>query len=69
MQSNDITIGICNGKNYRDICGTTNIQRAATNGGIFIHLELDESLREHDNPLINALQQAIRSSILPQSYP
>jgi hypothetical protein len=59
LQNNDVTVGICNGKNYQDVCGTTNVQRLATNGGIFIHLELSESLREHDNAFITALKQAL----------
>jgi len=60
LQNNNITSGYCNGKNYEDICGTTNAQRLATSGGIFIHLELNESIRKRDGYLINAFQQAIR---------
>ena len=59
LHNNDLSTGICDGKNYQDICGTTNIQRSVTSGGIFIHLELNELLRKQDNQLINALQQAI----------
>jgi hypothetical protein len=59
LQNNNISVGICNGKNYQDLCGTTNIQRMATNGGIFIHLELSESLRMQDSTLVTSLRQAI----------
>lgn len=54
-----ISIALCNGKNFRDLCGTLNIQRKATSGGIFIHLELERSLRENDTAFVEALKQAL----------
>jgi len=61
LQRNNITYGICNGKNYLDLCGTENIQSAATIGGIFIHMELDETIRADDTALVASLKQALLS--------
>lgn len=57
LHGNNITFGICNGKTYLDLCGTENIQSIATSGGIFIHMELDETLRKNDSALITSLKQ------------
>jgi hypothetical protein len=59
LRGNSITVGICNGKNYKDLCGTSNIQRSVTDGGIFIHMELSESLRINDSAFVTSLQQAM----------
>ncbi|HXD10111.1 MAG TPA: hypothetical protein VN653_08620, partial [Anaerolineales bacterium] len=53
-----ITAGICMGSELQDLCARTNVQGAAGNQGIFIHMELDESLRRHDDALITALVKA-----------
>jgi len=50
-----ITAGICMGSELQDLCARTNIQGSAANEGIFIHMELDESLRRHDDALVTAL--------------
>ena len=58
MEANHLTVGTCHDQKYRGVCGTQNIQRQITGGGIFLHLELSAELRVHDTPLILALQQA-----------
>ena len=50
-----ITVGLCTGDVWQELCGTTNMQASVTHGGIFIHMELDEKLRKNDKPLITAL--------------
>jgi len=52
-----ITAGICMGSELQDLCAKTNIQGSAAYDGIFIHMELDESLRRHDEAVIAALVQ------------
>jgi hypothetical protein len=59
LTEHGISVAICNGENFRDLCGTLNIQRKATSGGIFIHLELERSLRENDSAFVEALKQAL----------
>ncbi|MEP6894471.1 MAG: hypothetical protein ABI986_02570 [Chloroflexota bacterium] len=58
LRENHIKVGVCNGKNFTDLCGTENIQAAVTQGGIFIHIELNEAIRNDDTNLIIALKQA-----------
>lgn len=50
-------VGVCDGKSWQDLCGTKNIQASTSNGGLFIHLELDESVRSEDAVLVAALAQ------------
>lgn len=57
LQKNKIKVGICDGKHYKDLCGTENIQSSVMDGGIFIHLELNETLRRRDTALVNSLKQ------------
>jgi len=59
LQKNDITVGTCNEKGFRGLCGTLNLQRQVTKGGIFLHMELSAALRTNDPGLITALQQAL----------
>lgn len=60
LRNNNIKVGVCDEKKYQELCGTSNMQSAATEGGIFIHIELDESLRQDDSVLIGSLKQAVR---------
>lgn len=60
-----ITVGLCTGYSWQDLCGTTNVQASVTNGGIFVHIELDEKLRKHDDPLIAALMQVFGNGLSP----
>ncbi len=59
MEANHLTVGTCHERDYSGVCGTTNIQRQVTNGGIFLHLELSAALRAHDAALVQALQIAL----------
>lgn len=52
-----ISIGLCVGEAWRDLCGRTNIQAYTSNGAVFIHIELDEDIRKSDDALITALIQ------------
>jgi hypothetical protein len=59
LRNNNIQVGVCDGKKYRDLCGTKNLQNSETEKGIFIHIELDESLRQNDSKLVESLKQAL----------
>jgi hypothetical protein len=59
LQNHRITVGACQGKEYSGLCGTTNVQRLATQGGVFIHMELNPALRRNDSAFITALQEAL----------
>ena len=59
LQKNQITVGTCHEKNYPGLCGTTNVQRLATKGGVFFHMELSPELRQNDRTFILALKQAL----------
>jgi hypothetical protein len=52
-----IEVGLCLGDQWQELCGKTNSQGAIANGGVFLHIELDESIRKHDEELIAALLQ------------
>ncbi len=52
-----ISIGLCDGYVWQDLCGTTNAQGSTPNGAIFIHIELDENIRKNDEALVAALVQ------------
>jgi hypothetical protein len=60
-----ITVGLCTGYSWQDLCGTTNVQASVTNGGVFVHIELDEKLRKNDDPLIAALVQVFGNGLTP----
>jgi hypothetical protein len=47
--------GVCTGNNWKDLCGTTNVQAASMSAGIFIHIELDEKVRKNDEAFIAAI--------------
>lgn len=60
-----IQVGVCTGYRWQDLCGTTNVQASVTNGGVFVHIELDEKLRKNDEPLIAALLQVFGNGLSP----
>lgn len=59
MQKHKIHVGICDGKKYKGLCGVSNAQRQATDGGIFLHIELSETIRRDDQALVNAFVEAL----------
>jgi hypothetical protein len=58
MQKHKIHVGICDGKKYQGLCGVSNVQRQVTAGGIFLHIELSETIRRDDQALIDAFADA-----------
>jgi hypothetical protein len=50
-----IKTGLCGGDDWRDLCGTTNVQATLMTQGIFIHIELDETIRENEKKFIKTL--------------
>lgn len=54
-----VKTGLCGGDEWRDLCGSTNIQAALMTQGIFIHIELDETIREDDKEFIDALSSVL----------
>lgn len=52
-----LTLGLCIGEAWRDLCGRMNIQAATSHSALFIHIELDEKIRKNDKALIAALLQ------------
>jgi hypothetical protein len=51
-----VSVGLCKGHRWRNLCGRTNVQAAAMPNGIFIHLELSEALRRKDSPIPEIFQ-------------
>ncbi len=61
LKDKGIEAGLCSGGKWRDLCGTTNIQAVLMTRGIFIHIELDETIRENDKKFIEALIAALNN--------
>ena len=55
LTANGLTVGVCDGKSWTALCGETNVQSQHMRAGLFIHLELDEAVRAHTEPLLAAL--------------
>ena len=54
LTAQGIEVGLCIDDTWRELCGRTNGQ-GASDGAIFIHMELDEQVRKNDTALIAAL--------------
>ncbi len=54
-----LTVGVCDGTHWRDLCGETNTQAMSMNNGVFVHLELDESVRSDYQNLVAALTRSL----------
>lgn len=52
-----IDTGTCEGDSWQDLCGTKNVQGSNKNNAIFIHIELDETVRSDEHNLVSALSQ------------
>lgn len=59
LKDKGVKTGLCGTGEWRDLCGATNIQAMLMTRGIFIHIELDESIRTNDKRFIEALVGAI----------
>jgi len=57
--SRGVSVGICDGKSWQDLCGTENAQASVVTNGLFIHIELDEKMRRDDDRLIAALVEVL----------
>ena len=57
-----LSVGLCDGKSWEDLCGTKDILASVPNG-FAIHLELNEAVRADDTVFIQALTQAFDSTI------
>jgi hypothetical protein len=57
LSARGISSGICTGveSNLMDLCAKTNIQGLTAKAGTFIHIELDEKIRQNDESFISAL--------------
>jgi hypothetical protein len=55
LSAQGIKVGLCVDETWWELCGRTNDQGAASNGAVFIHMELDEKIRKNDEALIAAL--------------
>ena len=54
-----IDTGTCEGDSWQDLCGTKNVQGSNKNNAIFIHIELDETVRSNERNLVSALSQVL----------
>jgi hypothetical protein len=54
LTAGGLSIGLCDGKSWQNLCGTKDILAPVTNG-FTIHIEMDEAVRSHDRVLVNAL--------------
>ena len=59
LSQQGISAGICTGveSELMDLCAKTNVQGKVIKEGAFIHIELDENIRKHDDGLVAALVQ------------
>jgi hypothetical protein len=66
-----ISAGICTGveSELMDLCAKTNVQGKSTREGAFIHMELDEKIRKHDEAFIAALVEVFGNGSLGLSVP
>jgi hypothetical protein len=55
LNEKGVKTGLCGSGEWRDLCGSTNIQATLMTQGIFIHIELDETIRGNDKKFIDAL--------------
>jgi len=57
LSTRNIRAGTCAGDSWQDLCGTNNVQGAYAGDMIFIHIEIDETVRSNDSMLVAALVQ------------
>ena len=56
LEKQHVEAGTCSGGQWRDLCGATNIQASTAAKGIFIHIELDDNIRQQDRRVLAALE-------------
>jgi hypothetical protein len=71
LSEQGISAGVCTDieDNLQDLCAKTNVQGSVTNEGAFIHIELDEKIRKHDEAFIAALVEVFGNGSLGLSSP
>jgi hypothetical protein len=59
LSKQGISADVCTGLegNLLELCAKTNVQGSVTKEGTFIHIELDENIRDHDEAFIAALKE------------
>jgi len=59
LNDKGIKTSTCGTGEWRDLCGGFNVQASQMTRGIFIHIELDETVRSDDTKFIEALMTAL----------
>jgi hypothetical protein len=57
----NITVGLCDGVNWTDLCGETNVQSTTMENGTFIHFEINEKLRNDPGILIEIIKKVFKA--------
>lgn len=60
-----LTVGICDGGSWTALCGETNVQASSMSDGVFIHLELDETVRNNPQIFVEALRRVFSEENRP----
>lgn len=56
----EVSVGICDGNSWQDLCGEKNVQAKTMHGSVFIHIELDEAMRGRKSKmLISAITRVL----------
>jgi hypothetical protein len=50
-----LQVGICVADCWKDLCGRTNVQLSSMEQGVFIHMELADTVRNKNKVLLNAI--------------
>jgi hypothetical protein len=59
FKAQGVKAGTCGGGQWADLCGETNVQSRSSGPAIFIHIELDESLRADSSSVLKALKEVL----------
>ncbi len=62
LAAEGLYVGVCDGFSWQDLCGDTNVQSKSMTQGIFVHIELDETVRLDDRSLIVALSNLFKQN-------
>jgi hypothetical protein len=59
FKAQGVKAGTCGGGQWPDLCGETNAQSRSSGPAIFIHIELDESMRADSSIVLTVLKQVL----------
>lgn len=59
FKAQGIKVGTCGEGQWAELCGETNVQSRSSSPAIFIHIELDESLRADSSSVLKVLKQVL----------